>query len=198
VINGLLDLSKIEAGQLELAEEEIDVAELLERTLRLAGSIAKSSERTIEVRISPDHMSLRADDRLIRQALLNLLSNAIKFTPAGGKAILQAAMDKDGCLLLSVSDNGIGIKPVDLAMVLRPFGRVENAYNRKHEGTGLGLPLVKKFTEVHGGRFEIDSEFGVGTTVTLRLPASRLKVGVDDGDRPQTARDSYLAAEAAE
>ena len=194
VINGLLDLSKIEAGKLELAAEPIDVAELLERTLRLAGDITKSSERVIEVRISPDHMILHADDRLIRQSLLNLLSNAIKFTPAGGKIILQAATNKDGCLLLSVGDNGIGIKSTDLGMVLLPFGRVENAYNRKHEGTGLGLPLVKKFIELHGGRLDIDSELGVGTTVTLRLPTYRLKIG--DGAQP--GRDSNLAAKVAD
>jgi signal transduction histidine kinase len=195
VINGLLDLSKIEAGKVELATDPIDVAELLERTLRLAGDIAKSSELTIEVRVSPDRMTLHADDRLIRQGLLNLLSNAIKFTPAGGKIVLRAAADKDGCLLLSVSDNGIGIKSADLATVLLPFGRVENAYNRRYEGTGLGLPLVKKFVELHGGRLEIDSEPGIGTTVTLRLPASRLKSGPDTDRCDQARRESSLAAE---
>jgi signal transduction histidine kinase len=198
VINGLLDLSKIEAGKLELQTEPIDVAELLERTLRLAGDIAKSSERIIEVRISPDRMTLQADDRLIRQSLLNLLSNAIKFTPAGGRIVLQATADKDDCLLLSVSDDGIGIKSTDMGMILLPFGRVENAYNRKHDGTGLGLPLVKKFIELHGGRLQIDSEPGVGTTVTLRLPAYRLQVGPDAGRCAQAGRDGNRASEAAD
>jgi signal transduction histidine kinase len=198
VINGLLDLSKIEAGKFELATEPIDVGQLLERTLRLAGDIAKSSEREIEVRISTDPMTLHADDRLIRQSLLNLLSNAIKFTPAGGRIVLRAAADEDGSLLLSVSDNGIGIKSTDLATILLPFGRAENAYNRKHEGTGLGLPLVKKFTELHGGRLEIDSEPGVGTTVTMRLPAYRLKIGPGAGHRDQAGRDDDSAAEAAQ
>ena len=119
-------------------------------------------------------MILEADDRLVRQCLLNLLSNAIKFTPSGGRVRVSAAVDGDGCLQLSVSDTGIGIEQSDLAMILLPFGQVEKAYNRKHTGTGLGLPLVRKFIELHGGRLEIDSEPGVGTIATLRLPAERL------------------------
>lgn len=197
IINGLLDLSKIEAGKLELAADQIDVAEIVERTLRLTGEIAKSSKLVFEVRVEPPHMTLYADDRLIRQCLLNLLSNAIKFTPAGGRIQLRAFADKDGCLLVSVGDNGIGIKSADRATILMPFGRAENAYNRTHEGTGLGLPLVKKFTELHGGRLEIDSELGVGTTVTLRLPAHRLKVGPDGGRRAQETPDGHAAAKPA-
>ncbi len=177
IINGLLDLSKIEAGKFKLAADHIDVAEIIARVLRMTGEIGKASDLAFEVSIEPDDMILEADDRLIRQCLLNLLSNAIKFTPAGGRVRVSAAVDGDGCLQLSVGDTGIGIEQSDLATILLPFGQVEKAYNRKHTGTGLGLPLVRKFIELHGGRLEIDSKPGVGTIATLRLPAERLTAG---------------------
>ena len=177
IINGLLDLSKIEAGKFKLAVDHIDVAEIVARVLRMTDEISKASDLVFEVSVEPHDMILEADDRLIRQCLLNLLSNAIKFTPAGGRVRVSATVDGNGCLELSVGDTGIGIEQSDLATILLPFGQVEKAYNRTHAGAGLGLPLVRKFVELHGGRLEIDSNPGVGTIATLRLPAERLTVG---------------------
>jgi signal transduction histidine kinase len=106
--------------------------------------------------------------------LLNLVSNSIKFTPEGGTITIEARQIADGRFVLAVSDTGIGIAPKNFAKVLSPFGQVESAMSRSHEGTGLGLPLVKGMIERHGGTLELQSELGQGTTVTLYFPRDRV------------------------
>jgi len=126
--------------------------------------------------VTPDLPPLLADERKLKQILINLLSNAVKFTPAGGAIRMAAAPDPaNGELVITVSDTGIGIAPADIARVMEPFGQVDNPINRKYRGTGLGLPLTKGLVELHGGSFQLESTPGVGTTVTIRLPARRLK-----------------------
>jgi signal transduction histidine kinase len=110
----------------------------------------------------------------MKQILLNLLSNALKFTPAGGQVRLTAALTPQGDLQLEVSDTGIGMRPEDVSVALQPFRQLDNLMSRRYEGTGLGLPLAKALTELHGGRFEISSHPGQGTVVRVFLPKHRV------------------------
>ena len=172
LINDILDLSKIEAGKYELHEEEIEVGEVVDACLRVIDERAGAARLEVVVRIPSDLQPLRADERALKQILLNLLSNAVKFTPEGGQILVQAA--RDGSLLLSVADTGIGIAEDDIPKALAQFGQVDSSLSREYDGTGLGLPLVKFLAELHGGALDVKSEIGVGTTVTVRFPAERM------------------------
>lgn len=176
LINDILDLSKVEAGRFDLHEEEMDLLDTAELCLSmLADRAAKANVRLIAD--MPEGLPLfHGDCRLIQQMLLNLLSNAVKFTPAGGHATLTVVRTADNDLEISVADTGIGIAPEHVARVLEPFGQVDSAQARLHqrESTGLGLPLTKRFAELHGGTLRLDSQPGQGTTVTLCFPARRL------------------------
>ncbi len=174
VINDILDIAKIEVGRLELAEDDFDVTESLCTCLNMLADQAQKNGVQLE-RTGPDSPSfLRGDEKKFKQIVINLLSNAIKFTPEGGKVTLSAEVEGDGRLKLAVSDTGIGIAGEDLDKVMAPFAQVESAHARKYEGTGLGLPISKAFAELHGGSFMMNSEPGVGTTVTVRFPAERI------------------------
>jgi two-component system, cell cycle sensor histidine kinase PleC len=120
-----------------------------------------------------------SDTRLIKQAFLNVLSNAIKFTPAGGSVKVSLAWEDDGRLVVRFADTGIGIAEGNLAAVLEPFVQVESAFARRHGGTGLGLPLVKKIVELHNGTISLASKLGAGTVVTICFPAKRVVRAVD-------------------
>src|SRR5690606_34827916 len=135
---------------------------------------AREKKLRLVTDLPPNLPHLWADKRLVKQMLLNLVSNSIKFTPEGGTITIAAYRVADGRLVLSVSDTGIGIAPKNFAKVLSPFGQVESAMNRSHEGTGLGLPLVKGMIERHGGTLELASELGQGTTVTPYFPSDRV------------------------
>ena len=174
IINEILDLSKIEAGKFELSEEDVDLNEVISAVDLLVKGRSDIKDITLETVVPDPPPRLYADKRAIKQMLLNLLSNAIKFTPQGGHIKLTGAIGADNKILLVVSDNGIGIDEDDLAIVLSPFGQVDSPLAREHQGTGLGLPLVKAMIEMHDGTMELDSTSGVGTTVTLCFPASRL------------------------
>jgi signal transduction histidine kinase len=113
------------------------------------------------------------DTRRLRQVWINLLTNAVKFTPAEGRVNVNVSVSEDGAIAIAVSDTGIGIAAADIERVLQPFSQVETALSRGHEGTGLGLALTRSLVELHGGRLAIDSEVGIGTTVTVILPADR-------------------------
>jgi len=128
---------------------------------------------TLDVDVDKRLGEYLGDERKIKQILLNLLSNAVKFTPEGGEVRVTSAR-RNGGLSLSINDTGIGIAAEDIPKVLAPFGQVESKVRRKHEGTGLGLPLAKQLVELHGGLLTIDSRLDVGTTVTILLPASRM------------------------
>ncbi len=173
LINDILDISKVEAGKLELNEEEVDVGVIIEKSIRLIAERTENANLTMTVQIDPHLPSLYADARLVKQGVINLLSNAVKFTPNGGHIIVRALQEQDGAIAVSVSDTGIGIAKQDIPRILAPFGQVDSSLSRKYEGTGLGLPLVKSFIDLHGGSLEIQSDVGVGTTVTMRFPADR-------------------------
>jgi signal transduction histidine kinase len=173
LVNDVLDLSRIDARQLVLDEEVVDVEETI------AGALAMVSLRAAEVGIAlrstvaPGLPPVRADARRLRQILLNLLSNAVKFTPKDG-AITLSAERRGGDLAIVVADTGIGMAPEHIGIALARFGQVDNRLARRYEGTGLGLPLVKRLVELHGGKLTIDSALGSGTTVTALLPAERV------------------------
>jgi PAS domain S-box-containing protein len=170
LINDLLDLSKIEAGKLELWEEEADPGALLERCRVFVGESAQHRGVHLAVTVDPRLAAVTCDARKIKQVVVNLLSNAVKFTPAGGLVELEAKLEDTSDLVIRVSDNGVGIAARDLDHVMAPFGQAREALIRDNEGTGLGLPLARALVELHGGSLSLDSRQGVGTTVTVRLP----------------------------
>jgi|GEM_PF-1457702 len=173
IINDILDLSKIEADQLQLNEEIVDLHAVVRECLEMLKGRARDAGLHLDCTVPADFPPLRADRLALKRILINLLSNAIKFTPAQGRVCVSAALDGNGAVL-SVADTGIGIAPEDVETAMRPFGQVESTLNRRHAGTGLGLPLTRSLVELHGGTLSIDSAVGVGTTVTVRLPAARL------------------------
>lgn len=172
LVNDVLDLSKLEAGKLVLHEEEVDLPSLVEDCIALVRGRADLGHVTLTAELAPDATHLKADARAIKQVLLNFLTNAVKFTPEGGRVRVSSRLAADGALCLSVADSGIGMKPSDIAVALSPFGQIDSKLARKHQGTGLGLPISKSLMELHGGAIEIDSEPGVGTTMTARFPGS--------------------------
>ncbi len=175
VINDILDLAKIEAGELDLHEQEIDTESAIDYCLRLFSKSARANELRLEHRVAADIPALWGDERKFKQILINLLTNAVKFTPAGGKVGMEAFVDEDGGLTVKVFDTGIGIAAEDIGKAMAPFLQVDSTLGRKHDGTGLGLPLTKAFAELHDGSFELNSEVGVGTTVIVRFPAERVR-----------------------
>ena len=174
VVNDILDMSKIESGEMTLTEGEIFLPHIIEASRRLVDERAKAAELTLETDVAEGLPELTADDRLVKQMLLNLLTNAIKFTPAAGTVGVGAYLDDDGSMVLLVRDTGIGIALADFDVILEPFGQADASLSREYEGTGLGLPLVKAMIELHGGKFEMESTVGEGTTVRLRFPTGRV------------------------
>jgi signal transduction histidine kinase len=172
LISDILEFSKGEAGKLELHDEPLEVAQSIEESLRIVGERARAKHIALDSEIAAGVSLLRADKRKLRQILLNLLSNAIKFTPVHGTVTVSARLDHHGQMVLSVTDTGIGIAEADIPKALAVFGQVHR--NHSHEGTGLGLPLCKMFTELHGGKLQLSSEVGVGTTVRIIFPDSRV------------------------
>ena len=172
IINDILDLSKIEAGRMELNEEPVDLIRTVEDAARIVHERAAAAGLKLAVEASEVLPRLWADERAIKQILINLLSNAIKFTPAGGTVTVAAAPDGD-TLTLSVRDTGVGMDHADVPKALAPFAQVDGSLAGPHEGTGLGLPLVKSLAELHGGELAIDTAPGKGTAVRISFPATR-------------------------
>ncbi|MBT5048645.1 MAG: PAS domain S-box protein, partial [Rhodospirillaceae bacterium] len=172
IVNDILDMSKIEAGDIELNEEPCDVFQMADTCMRLVADRAQNGEVALVNTMESDLPRLFADQRMIKQILLNLLSNAVKFTPADGTVTLSAGVDGAG-LTVSVSDTGNGIPAEKMAVILEPFGQADMTLQRQFEGTGLGLPLAKGMTELHGGSLTIESTEGKGTTASVSLPADR-------------------------
>jgi signal transduction histidine kinase len=170
LINDILDVSKIEAGQLEIERTESDAAALIRAACRLVRERCESHRIALLVEVDAAVPPLWADQRAIKQILFNLLSNSIKFTPVGGRITLSATACLDGGIDLTVSDTGIGIPRDQIERVLKPFEQLDNRYDRSRGGTGLGLALVAGLTSLHGGRLDIDSDTGCGTRVTIHLP----------------------------
>jgi signal transduction histidine kinase len=168
LINDILDLSKIEAGRMELAPARFHLPSALENAVTLVKERAARHGIALQVDVDPQLGELVGDERKVKQVLLNLLSNAVKFTPEGGRIALKASQE-DGTVKIAVTDTGIGIAPEDQGAIFEEFRQV-GSDERKREGTGLGLTLAKKFVELHGGRIWVESEPGRGSTFTFTLP----------------------------
>jgi signal transduction histidine kinase len=171
VINDILDLAKVEAGQLGLRCESVATDALVRGCARLVAERADGSGIALEVGGGADVAPIWGDHTRLRQIVLNLLSNAVKFTPKGGRVTIDAR-NEGGEVVLRVRDSGIGMSAGEIAIALQPFSQIESAMTRRQDGTGLGLPLTKALTERHGGRLTIASTPGAGTTVEVRLPAA--------------------------
>ena len=171
VINDILDMSKIEAGQFSIDREKIDLCPLIEETVRVVALQAAEKSIKLEKRI-PQSITLDADRRAIKQIVINLLSNAVKFTGEGGKISLRARK-VSGAVILSIEDTGCGIPPDAISKLGRPFEQVQNQFSKNHTGSGLGLAISRSLAELHGGALKIRSTEGVGTIVSVRLPVRR-------------------------
>src|SRR6266480_4240336 len=174
LINDILDLSKIEAGRMELELTDFHLGQAIDNAVTLVRERATRRGITLAVAVDERVGALRGDERKIKQVLLNLLSNAIKFTPEGGHVGVRAAV-ADGAAEISVSDTGVGIAPEDQEAVFEEFRQVGRDYAKKHEGTGLGLTLSRKFVELHGGKIWVKSQVGQGSTFSFTLPLKRDK-----------------------
>ena len=174
LINDILDYSKAEANKLEVDEVDIDLNKTIKSCIRLVLPRAEEAKVSLADNVPKDHIILKADSKRMKQILLNLLSNAVKFTPEGGTVTLSARIESDGSLVVEVNDTGIGIAQKDISKAMATFGQVDSKLSRRFEGTGLGLPLTKKLVELMGGTFDIQSEVGLGTTVTLRFKKEKL------------------------
>jgi len=169
LINDVLDMSKIEAGKFELHREHFDIREIIRDCLDLMRDRAGQGKVELSENIQSTPLGIKADRRAIKQILLNLLSNAIKFTPEGGQVIVHAKSE-NGTLVVSVEDTGIGIPSDQVSRLGNPFVQVRNSAGASHEGTGLGLALVRALAEIHDGQLKIESVLAHGTTVSISIP----------------------------
>ncbi len=174
VVNDILDMAQVEVGRLEFERCPVDVAALAHEACRLLAGAAASAGVGVAVDAGASAPVALADAGRVRQVLLNCLSNAVKFTPREGRVVVAVARDPEEAevVRITVADTGVGIAAQDLATAMAPFGRVDSAFAPRHGGTGLGLPLSRRFVEEMGGRFELASAVGRGTTVIIRLPAA--------------------------
>ncbi len=178
IINDILDISKVEANQLKLDDDIIDVPGLIDSTVKLVRESAAKNGVDLHLDLADDLPRLLADERSVKQILLNLLSNAVKFTPSGGSVTTKVWSDASTGYVIEVIDTGIGMTPEHIAKALTLFGQVDGSLQRQFEGTGLGLPLTKSLVELHGGTLDVQSQVGVGTLVTVCFPRKRIVANI--------------------
>ena len=170
LINGILDVSKIQAGKLSVDREPIELAPILSSCVMIVEAKAREKSITVESAIQPGLPKILGDQLRIKQILINLLGNAVKFTPENGRIRVEASPLQHGYAVISVTDSGVGMSPAEVETAMRPFGQIDTAFNKRHEGTGLGLPIAYALARLHGGDLRIDSQKGVGTRVSIILP----------------------------
>lgn len=175
LINDVLDLSKIEAGRIELTEEDTDIAQMLRNCKTLLQERASSAGLKIQVKVDENLPHVLVDSRRIKQILINLVSNSIKFTEAGGMLTMAATIDSLSRMVISVSDTGIGMSPEEIPVAMEKFGQIDGELARQHQGTGLGLSIARSLAELHEGSLEIESVKGEGTKVMIYLPETRFR-----------------------
>ncbi len=174
IINDVLDMSKIEAGKVDIHDRDVDIPDLFDSVKRIMHDRAAVAEIDLVTEIDPDLPDLFADRRWLRQMLMNLVSNSIKFSPKDSKIIMRAELLKNKKMRLSVIDHGEGIEADKIATVLEPFGQAKDAETNRGQGTGLGLPLAKAMAEMHNADFMLKSKINKGTTVTIDFPENRI------------------------
>ena len=173
LINGILDVSKIQAGKLSVDREPIDLAPILTSCLLIVEAKAREKNITVESAISATLPKILGDQLRLKQILINLLGNAVKFTPDNGRIRIDCSKLQPGYAVIAVTDTGVGMSPNEVETAMRPFGQIDTAFNKRHEGTGLGLPIAYALARLHGGDLRIDSQKGVGTRVSLILPVDQ-------------------------
>ena len=177
LVEEMLDLSKVEAGKLEIDRMPTEPGPLLAESLMMLRSTAEAAEVEIVVDGEPSRWPVfEADPVKLKQVFVNLVGNAIKFTPAGGQVRVSGEVGQEW-LRIRIKDTGIGMRPEDIPLVVQPFYRASSVYDAKHQGAGLGLPFAKAVTELHGGTLGIESRLGSGTTVTITLPLTGVAIG---------------------
>ena len=197
IINDVLDMSKIEAGKLELASEIVTVQRVIAESIRMVSERANSRNIDLVSDLANADTGIWGDERAIKQIMLNLLSNAVKFSHDGGRVDIRAALDAEGGLVLEVEDNGIGMSAEELERALKPFGQANTGAARLYGGSGLGLPISKGLIEAHHGQLVIDSSPGRGTRVRVILPphaAATVPVTVPKPRVSRKARDDRAVA----
>lgn len=187
IINEVLDLAKIDAGKTDLDEEATDPCCIVSACLEIVKEHAHAGALHLSTETDGPIPTLLVDARRLKQILLNLVSNAIKFTDPGGSVTVVIRRTEDGAVAFAVRDTGLGMTAAEVEIAMKPFGQVDAGVDRRHQGTGLGLPLARSLAELHGGSLHIDSEKGRGTTVTVTLPARRILP--DPPDEPAIAAE---------
>ena len=173
LINDILDLSSLEGGHPKFKDVNINLKPFIDEVIQVVRHYPDGDSRQMTCHIKPVSLGIKIDERSLKQILLNLLSNAIKFTENNGKIDIDVRLLSSGEVQLAVKDNGIGIPPDKMGQLFQPFSQVENVMTRRHKGTGLGLVLIKRLTELQGGTVRLESKLGKGTKIILVFPASR-------------------------
>ncbi len=173
IINDILDIARIETGDRRPDDSMVDVQRIASTCLRMISERAQQARIGISGDITSSALRLRVDERMLKQMLMNLLTNAVNFTPHGGAVTLHSSVNDEGELVISVTDNGIGIAPDKIEKIIEPFNQVDGSLTRNVEGAGLGLALVNAMMQLHDGSLDITSALGEGTTVMLHFPANR-------------------------
>jgi two-component system, cell cycle sensor histidine kinase DivJ len=169
VVNGILDMSKLETGDFEISPEPFGPAQVIQSCCDLLALKARETGIDLTMRLPENLPEIVADKRSFKQILLNLISNAVRFTERGGRVTVSAAVETSE-IVLTVEDTGVGISAEDLPKVGRPFFQARGTYDRRHDGTGLGLSIVRGLIDLHGGSMDVVSQVGQGTRFTVRLP----------------------------
>jgi two-component system cell cycle sensor histidine kinase PleC len=177
LINSILDVSKIQAGKLSVEKEPLELMPILSSCLLIVEAKAREKNITVECQVAPRFPLLLGDALRLKQILINLLGNAVKFTPEKGRVKVEARAIDDDYAAITVTDTGIGMAPSEIDTALRPFGQIDTGFNKRHEGTGLGLPIAYALTRMHGGELRIESEKGRGSRVCIILPVARAAAG---------------------
>ncbi|MBA3969737.1 MAG: two-component system sensor histidine kinase/response regulator, partial [Gemmatimonadetes bacterium] len=172
LIEDILTFSRLEAGKEEVVVETVDAGDLAQDTAAVVEPLVTNKKLALRVRVPEGRISIDTDARKLRQILLNLLSNAVKFTDAG-EVVLVLEPEAEGGAVFRVQDTGGGIAPKHLETIFRAFEQVDPSLTRRQQGTGLGLGVSRKLAHLLGGELSVESEVGVGSTFTLRLPACR-------------------------
>jgi signal transduction histidine kinase len=176
IINDVLDMSKIEAGKVELAKEIVQIQSVISEVMRMVHERAHSRDIELKAQLSDENVEIWADERSMKQIFLNLLSNAIKFSKEGGQIHVRVLADNPDIAVLEIEDHGIGMSEEEQERALQPFGQAKPVITRNYGGTGLGLPITKGLVEAHGGTLTIESRAGQGTLVRIVLPRERASV----------------------
>jgi signal transduction histidine kinase/ActR/RegA family two-component response regulator len=195
LINDILDLSKVEVGTLELSVTPIEVKDICQASLRFIKQMAMHQQVDVSYLYGSDMDTIHADGRRLKQILINLLTNAVKFTPEGGQVRLEVTSDPFKEIMhFTVTDTGIGIAAEDMPRLFKPFVQIDSSLSRKYEGTGLGLSMVARLTELHGGEISVESEPGQGSRFTVSLPIRDRHFSGPDGGQPLPDNELLFAS----